>query len=99
MEENIAWIQALSRNKDLAEDKIATIDNEIMDINLDSLFLDSNSHAEISCIDFWACNQATQNQREDSVGLIYGYLFVGETENGSTWICYQEVFYKYHRKY
>ena len=45
MKENIAWIQALTRNKDLAEDKIATIDNKIMDINLDSLFLDSDSHA------------------------------------------------------
>ena len=71
MEENIAWIQALTRNKDFAEGKIATIDNEIMDINLDSLFLDSDSRAGISCIDFWACRQATQIQREDSVGLIY----------------------------
>ena len=36
MKENIAWIQSLARNKNLAEDKIATIDNKIIHINLDS---------------------------------------------------------------
>ena len=50
MEENIVWNQALTRDKELAADKIATIDNKIMDINLDSLLLDSDSHSESGCI-------------------------------------------------
>ena len=33
MEENIVWNQTLTRNKELARDKIATIGNKIMDIN------------------------------------------------------------------
>ena len=34
MEENIVWNQALTRNKELAGDKIATIGNKIMNINI-----------------------------------------------------------------
>ena len=33
MERNIVWNRALTRNKELAGDKIATIDNKIMNIN------------------------------------------------------------------
>ena len=33
LEENIAWNQTLTMNKDLSEDKIATIDNKIMNIS------------------------------------------------------------------
>ena len=86
MEENIIWNQALTRNKELAGDKIAIIDNKIMGINLDSLLLDSDSHAESRCIYFWICRQATE--RKDMAVLVWF----------SRRRCYQEVVYKYHRK-
>ena len=38
------------------------IGNKIMDINLDSLLLDSDSHAESDCIYFWRCRQATERK-------------------------------------
>ena len=33
-----------------------------MDINLDSLLLDSDSHAESGCIYFWRCRQAIERK-------------------------------------
>ena len=62
MEENIVWNRALTRNKDLAGDKNRImklyIGDKIMDINLDSLLLDSDSHAKSECIYFWRYRQA-----------------------------------------
>ena len=84
MEENIVWNQALTRNKELAGDNIATIANKIMNINnLDSLLLHSDSHAESSCI----YDVAKQPKaRQDSIGMIYS-LEIRKAWN--IWICYQ----------
>ena len=63
-----------------------------MDINLNSLLIDSDSHAGSGCINFWTCRLVTES-RQDSVGLIYS------SGIWKTWICYKEVVYKYHRKH
>ena len=39
-----------------------------MDINLDSLLLDSDTHAESGCIYFWRCRLATE--RKDMAVLV-----------------------------
>ena len=70
LEENIVWNQALTRNKELAGDKIATIENIIMNINN---YLDSTSWQWLTCSKwlhlFWRCRQAIE--RKDMAVLVW----------------------------
>ena len=81
MEENIVWNWALTRKKgpSWGQNRIMKlyIGDKIMDINLDSLLLDSDSHAESGCIYFWRCRQAF----EGKTWPCWCDLLVGDTEN------------------
>ena len=94
MEENIVGNQALTRNKELAGDKIATIDNKIMNINN---YLDSTSWQWLTWRKrlrlFLNMSPSNWKKRHGIIGLIYPSEI---RKTWSNWICYQEGVYKYH---